>query len=39
LTFVLLRIVPELGGVVEDVAYIATGNEYEITERFAQQAD
>ncbi|WP_089649775.1 archaeosortase A [Halobacterium hubeiense] len=36
LTFVLLRIVPELGGVVEDVAYIATGNEYDITERFAE---
>ncbi len=36
LTFALLRIVPELGGVVEDVAYIATGNEYEITRRFAE---
>ncbi|MCG1002011.1 MULTISPECIES: archaeosortase A [Halobacterium] len=36
LTFALLRIVPELGGVVEDVAYIATGNEYDITERFAE---
>ena len=36
LTFALLRIVPELGGVVEDVAYIATGNEYGITERFAE---
>ncbi|CQH46596.1 archaeosortase A [Halobacterium hubeiense] len=36
LTFVLLRIVPELGGVVEDVAYIATGNEYDITEQFAE---
>jgi archaeosortase A (PGF-CTERM-specific) len=36
LTLALLRIVPELGGVVEDVAYIATGNEYDVTKRFAQ---
>jgi len=36
LTLGLLRVVPELGGVVEDVAYIATGNEYDVTERFAQ---
>ncbi|WP_232687165.1 archaeosortase A [Halobacterium zhouii] len=36
LTFALLRIIPELGGVVEDVAYIATGNEYEVTRRFAK---
>lgn len=36
LTFALLRLLPELGDVVEDVAYIATGNEYEITRRFAQ---
>jgi len=39
LTFLLLRIVPELGGVVEDVAYIATGNEYDITRQFARSAD
>lgn len=37
LTLVLLRILPELGGVIEDVAYIATGNEYDVTERFAQR--
>lgn len=37
LTLVLLRIVPELGGIIEDVAYIATGNEYDITGRFAQR--
>ena len=37
LTLALLRIVPELGGVIEDVAYIATGNEYDVTERFAQR--
>ncbi|WP_336035193.1 archaeosortase A [Halobacterium yunchengense] len=37
LTLALLRIVPELGGVVEDVAYIATGNEYDVTRRFAQR--
>jgi len=37
LTLALLRIVPELGGVIEDVAYIATGNEYDITERFANR--
>lgn len=38
LTLALLRIIPELGGVIEDVAYIATGNEYDVTERFAQTA-
>jgi archaeosortase A (PGF-CTERM-specific) len=38
LTLALLRIIPELGGVIEDVAYIATGNEYDITTRFAQAA-
>jgi archaeosortase A (PGF-CTERM-specific) len=37
LTLALLRILPELGGVIEDVAYIATGNEYDVTERFAQR--
>lgn len=36
LTLALLRLLPELGGVVEDVAYIATGNEYEVTRRFAK---
>jgi archaeosortase A (PGF-CTERM-specific) len=38
LTFALLRILPELGGVIEDVAYVATGNEYDVTERFAQRS-
>jgi archaeosortase A (PGF-CTERM-specific) len=38
LTLALLRVIPELGGVIEDVAYIATGNEYDITTRFAQAA-
>lgn len=37
LTLALLRIVPELGDVIEDVAYIATGNEYDVTERFARR--
>jgi archaeosortase A (PGF-CTERM-specific) len=37
LTLVLLRVLPELGEVVEDVAYIATGNEYDVTRRFAQR--
>ncbi|MDL0125811.1 archaeosortase A [Halobacterium salinarum] len=35
LTLALLRIVPELGGVIEDVAFVLTGNEYDITGRFA----
>jgi archaeosortase A (PGF-CTERM-specific) len=38
LTLALLRIVPELGGVIEDVAYVVTGNEYDVTERFAQRS-
>lgn len=38
LTLALLRIIPELGGVIEDVAYIATGKEYDITARFAKAA-
>jgi archaeosortase A (PGF-CTERM-specific) len=38
LTLALLRILPELGGVIEDVAYIVTGNEYDVTERFAQRS-
>ncbi|MFC3478167.1 archaeosortase A [Halobacterium litoreum] len=36
LTLALLRIIPELGGVIEDVLYIATGKEYDVTARFAQ---
>ncbi|MFB6068718.1 MAG: archaeosortase A [Halobacterium sp.] len=36
LTLALLRVIPELGGVIEDVAYIATGNEYDVTRRFAR---
>lgn len=35
LTLILLRIVPELGGVVEDVLYVATGKEYEIERLYA----
>lgn len=35
LTLVLLRIVPEIGSVVEDVLYLATGNEYDIERLYA----
>ena len=34
LVWALLRVVPELFEVVEDVAYIATGNEYQIRQAF-----
>lgn len=35
LTLVLLRIVPELGSVVEDVLFVATGKEYDIERLYA----
>lgn len=35
LTLVLLRVVPELGSVVEDVLYVATGKEYDIERLYA----
>ncbi|GGN06370.1 archaeosortase A [Halarchaeum nitratireducens] len=33
LTFVLLRLLPELGTVVRDLLYLVTGNEYDLTTR------